>query len=118
MKLGLVVGSWRIGSGVAGFELHLLAGESEETGAIAGAVVGEQGAAQDAADRGWTGTDAARNFVAGHVRPAQLDDGADASCDRAGQWRSTLLNNERSSPLKQIARHCACGVDGLRGYPR
>ena len=74
MKLGLVVGSWRIGSGVAGFELHLLAGESEEAGAIAGAVVGEPGAAQDAADRGWTGTDAARNFVAGHVRPAQLDD--------------------------------------------
>ena len=45
---GLAVGSWRIGSGAAVFDLHLLAGESEEAGAIAGAVVGEQSADADA----------------------------------------------------------------------
>ncbi len=46
--LGLAVGSWRIRSCTTVFDLHLLAGESEESGAIAGAVVGEQSADADA----------------------------------------------------------------------
>src|ERR1700677_657896 len=47
-SLRLAVGSWRIGSGAAVFELHLLAGHAELAGAVAGAVVGEQGANPDA----------------------------------------------------------------------
>lgn len=46
--LDLAVGSWRIGSGTAVFELHPLAGETEGAGAVAGAVVGEQSADTDA----------------------------------------------------------------------
>src|ERR1035438_8185803 len=46
--LGLAVGSGRVGSGAAVVELHLLACLAELAGAVAGAVVGEQGADADA----------------------------------------------------------------------
>ena len=45
---GLAIGSGRVWSGAAVFELHLLAGGAELSGSVAGAIVGEQGADADA----------------------------------------------------------------------